>query len=91
MIPSTIIREIEVIQEDIDEGTVNSPFCCPLARALHRLGFESPAVTSTYIHYEENGEDRTAFLPADTTERIRRYDNTGDMEPFMFNLEMPVA
>jgi hypothetical protein len=87
-------RKFSVTLEDIElangliDGT-NRPFTCPVAQCLVRE--LSPKLVNVG-YYDVNIVTDTGFvhprfmLPADATAKILRYDDTGNMDPFDFEL-----
>lgn len=88
---------IEVTAEDIANGRQRSPGNCPVALAGKRVLPDGSyfAVCPEYVHYV-SPEDRVEFVnvcrvefPSWVGQTIKGYDDTGKMEPFSFDLDIP--
>lgn len=88
--------EVEVTQQDYDEGTPMSPCCCALALALRRALGRDVAVGSTYFEFLDktgNGIPGTEVaLPHIAQRIVKGYDSPltrYDLEPCKFFIEVP--
>lgn len=86
---------IRVTQEHINLGIKDSCVLCPVARALNEvLSDEYYAdVLSTSMRIcrvldEPGVYAAERYFPSHVTERIQQYDQTGEMEPFVFELDL---
>ena len=61
--------EVEVTQDDLDNGNMESPYTCPIALAMMRQGFPEIIV----------GSERTAWTIYDGTQ-TRRYQRRNDAQ-----------
>lgn len=80
--------KVTVRDEDIKDagfGTIN----CPVARALRREhGFAYVWVCASYIWMGDEQANAKHYKPdLKTTNKIRRYDQSRQMEPFVAELE----
>ena len=73
---------IKVTNHDINNGTDNCPLACPIAIAASRAYGTTAEITPTALWV---GQD-TYRLPTHVQERIRLYDATQKMEPFIFTV-----
>ena len=74
---------IKVTEEDIAEGTRCCNTSCPVANAALRTSRESTVSCGTA---SIRIGDRRYILPDSVGARIKRFDETGIMEPFEFEL-----
>lgn len=79
---------VNVTQEHIDKGEVNSVYNCPIALALSELGPEySYAVNPSTLRNIHN--EWVADLPLGAVYFIREYDDLLTVYPFSFEVELP--
>ena len=88
----SILTEIEVTQEDIDQGTPGDPRCCPIAKALRRqTNGEDWRVSAIFARRWVGEEcfDIIMRLPPIASQFIFRYDNSifSNFTPFKFRPE----
>lgn len=91
--------EIEVTQEDIDKGVRSNPYKCPYSNAVKRL-FSKAFQVYTHSHYDPQsgvwwscavsswGGHISFELKGDLASKARRFDETGEMQPFKFEVEI---
>ena len=81
---------ITVTQKNIDEGVRENGQGCPIALALHDLGYPYVEVTPDGIRWDADCEEMTAnsVLPDAASWFISRFDNNDPVEPFEFDVEM---
>jgi hypothetical protein len=79
-------KTIKETEEHIKSGIRMSAHYCPVANALNDAGFKGAGVCSSDWRFE----NRTGYipLPSEVGERIRRFDATGKMEPFEFEVSV---
>ena len=93
MADTTTVR-VRVTQDDIDAGVRGDCTSCPVARAVARVvpaGWLVDVGLSTVAIFKP-GRLLAAMdfhLPDDVVERITRFDEQGEMEPFEFDLPLP--
>ncbi len=76
---------VTVSKTDIDLGLQCDPERCPVSLAIWRA--VGPAlVASDMVVMGRKGKGRKWELPLGVRRRISRYDNTGKMTPFTFEL-----
>ena len=88
---------IEVTQENIEEGNqliglydfpVRSK-SCPVYCAARDSGLDEVSVGASQLCWIDDQELLKAkLLPLGVKQRIKRYDNTGRMEPFSFEIDV---
>lgn len=84
---------IRVTAENILRGVRRSEKRCPLARAGEDAGLEEVEVAPLYsgrwqVYYRSNGRRVSLDLPDDAQARVIHYDQTGQMSPFDFEIEV---
>jgi hypothetical protein len=75
---------IEVTQQHIDKGIRRSAYHCPVAQALS----EATGDIWTTGRWDAGNGTVNVLLPEDVVERIIRYDDTREMQPFAFEMEV---
>lgn len=78
--------KISVTQEDINEGTPQDCWSCPIARAVQRAtGFDWVEVDGMYV--EAGGvPQKSCELPAEARRFVNKFDDGRYVEPFDFFL-----
>ena len=80
--------KVEVTAEDVAKGRRDNPHECPIACALRRTGLENPGVYPTdSITYFKNNRCVSIVLPRVAEDAALKFDRTGTMEPFSFEVE----
>jgi hypothetical protein len=80
-------RTICVSQQNIDQGKRGSYTSCPIALAIKEATGEQWVVgfnRLTRVH----GPWLRSILPVDVCDKIVHYDQTGDMTPFTFEIDL---
>jgi len=79
---------IEITQQDILLGRRNEASCCPIARALTRLGYKSVNVWGTYLSLLDPETDDVLFLdlPKPVQIFIKNFDKDRSVEPCTLTL-----
>lgn len=74
---------IEITQQDIQLGRRNEASCCPIARALTKLGYKSVNVWGSYLSLLDPETDKVLFieLPTDVQQYIKQFDRDKSVEP----------
>lgn len=74
---------IEITKQDIQLGRRNEASCCPIARALAKLGYKSVNVWGSYLSFLDPETDNVFFidLPADVQSYIKQFDRDKKVEP----------
>jgi hypothetical protein len=82
--------KIEVRQEHIDRGCRYKASCCPVYHALKAAGLPVKYVDRTVpeVHVKFKGVGILTFEDPYTSKAIARYDATGTMTPFTFELDL---
>jgi hypothetical protein len=92
-------RHVEINQAVISQGKSRTAFCCPVSIGLTKailwecaVSPNLPASTWGFRIYDNNRHLYTQkfLLPQDVADRINEYDRTGIMEPFEFDVEIPI-
>lgn len=86
--------KIDVTQEDIDLGRPQCAYRCPVALAISRIlegKVGEVIVGDEEVHINRlNDEDFVLRTHSENVSgRIKTYDDTGKMDPFSFELELP--
>lgn len=80
---------VNVTNRNIVLGARESAGWCPVALAIKdALPDSEPHVQAQSVELAFNGERREWALPDDLEDVIDRYDETGNMEPFSFALDI---
>ena len=82
---------VEVTQENINQGVVNSFDSCPVALAIQDKGFEKVWIDTRYIFYNYQPTPLQfdfAQIKMDTLVRKWIYDFDGDKEVFPIQIEI---
>ena len=84
--------QINVTQENIDQGEPQNGVSCPIARALEELGYTDFHVGTDEIMFTLDTDTRYVSLPARAQEFIERFDDryAEGCEPFSFQIVNPV-
>lgn len=77
--------KIKVTEQDIKEGTICSPWHCPVAKALFRNLKEEVTVLGPKFRIRY---DKTILLPIKVKEFIHSFDNGEKVEPFEFEVKV---
>ncbi len=83
---------INVEQKHINKGMQVFPLFCPVALAIQEAIGKGKllAVTGAYFRfYQSESASKYVYPSQEVSDRIRRFDSTGMMEPFSFELELP--
>jgi hypothetical protein len=87
----SITKKIKVSKKDIECGSRNSGYYCPIALAMKRFGF-TVEVTKTTIDFNPFGcgdnEDIKLELPPLAMDFIKRFDAGKKVRPFTFELPL---
>lgn len=81
---------IQVTQEDIDEGEPRIGNLCPVAKACRRALGCTVFVDNTSVGYSLHEQDFIKDLPKGVVDFIKRFDSgngTLELKPFEFELE----
>lgn len=79
--------KIKVTAEHIKEGRRGSAFCCPVAIAVQdRTDAFCVEVGATIVALTQRSSRRSYELPDSVQGRIIKFDCTGEMVPFEFEL-----
>lgn len=78
---------VEVTAQDIAKGERQSCFACPIALALSRHMFPTPAVNRNYI--ESTDRPWVRELPSEARDFITDFDTGQLVSPFTFKLSLP--
>jgi hypothetical protein len=83
--------KIQVTAEDIAEGVRKSPYRCAVACAVRRITGEHGRFDVSVYPLNDGPEifvnRRRSIGPVHVTEKLRSWDEGGDMEPFEFETE----
>lgn len=85
--------KVTVTAEDIEKGVPSVLDACPVALAIYRAFGSDPSVgvnvdeSEVYVFSEDDGSTIKFWeMPHPIGEIIAHYDNTGEMDPFGFEL-----
>lgn len=84
---------IEVTQDDINRGIPKNACRCPIALAVRRTTGVECAVRpcGSYLHQNGSGIDVVSFALPDIASRfIKMFDEYGSVQPFSFDISIPV-
>lgn len=91
--------QVEVTQDDIDQGCVAQAYNCPVARALNRATGETDwsvcqEYAARYADLEDGADDDTqqvrlahAYMPEAVGKFVTDFDNGCPVEPFTFDFD----
>ncbi len=85
--------KITVTQEHIDGGVKDSPWACPIARALPRApaGYDYEVFEDRVHLWSSREGARYSYLPEEARLFVAKFDNGEAVEPFEFELDLPEA
>jgi hypothetical protein len=80
---------VKVTQEHIDDGCPGDPEYCPVALALHALGFAQATVGHETVRLHGGYSEKSIEMPGDAVRWIAEYDDEPRLgEPFSFELQL---
>lgn len=83
---------VDVTAEDIANGCQHMASSCPVAKAISRALGTSVYVNTTGGKWGKNSELDLALghpLPMVVVQAARKFDRSGEMRPFVFDIELP--
>lgn len=78
---------ISIFKRHIDKGILKNPRFCPIGRAITEQTGLQVAVQYGKV-FEIYTAKELATLPTDVYQKYIKYDHTGQMKPFEFDLEL---
>lgn len=82
---------VNVVVRNIDKGVPRHQLYCPIARAINELTGKSVAVVKDGIVYDMADRSIFGYLPKEAIENYIKYDHTGFMRPFTFEMQLASA
>ena len=79
---------IQVKLRNIDKGLQKSQTYCPIARAITEDTGKTVAVIENGIVYDLETRSVMGYLPEEVRNKYIKYDHTGFMKPFEFEMQM---